>query len=224
MKHNDLVLLCLLLLSILPTTWLFADIDPNGGSCIINDEFSETIYEAAPLHIWAQAGSNVELDTLAIREIDITQIEPKVSFPPNSSTMDTTSFVSANPDDDIDDSGCFKALLGFIALRKLNLSEHIRILIPPGIYNFSDQIIMHSNISLKGAGSHLTTLRFLIRADSNSTTMSKADCRKDAILISGSDDAYKYNCGIEDLKIERIRNGISEGEVKDIVGRHTYQV
>lgn len=78
MKHNDLVLLCLLLLSILPTTWLFADIDPNGGSCIINDEFSETIYEAAPLHIWAQAGSNVELDTLVIREIDITQIEPIV--------------------------------------------------------------------------------------------------------------------------------------------------
>ncbi len=39
--------------------------------------------------------------------------------------------------------------------------------------------------TFKGAGSHLTTMRFLIREDSTSTTMSEADCRKDAILISG---------------------------------------
>lgn len=34
MKHNDLVLLCLLLLSILPTTWLFADNTSIAGAMI----------------------------------------------------------------------------------------------------------------------------------------------------------------------------------------------
>lgn len=130
---------------------------------------------------------------------------------------DTTYFVSVNPDDEYDDHESFQTLIDFLAERYLNRSEHIRIIIPAGTYNFSDQIIMHSNISLKGAGSHLTELRFLIRADSTSSTMSKADCRKDAILISGTDDAFRYNCGIEDLKIERIRDGISEGDVKDKV-------
>jgi hypothetical protein len=106
-------------------------------------------------------------------------------------------------------------------LRQLNLSEHVRIFIPPGVYNFSDQIIMSSNISLKGAGSHQTELRFLIRADSTSTTMSTEDCRKDAILVAGSDDNILEKVGIEDLKIVRIRDGLSPTEVKDKVGDYS---
>jgi hypothetical protein len=91
-------------------------------------------------------------------------------------------------------------------------------LIPSGVYNFSDQIVMHSNISLKGAGSNLTELRFLIRADSTSTTMSETDCKKDAIFVNGSgtQPAQRiYNVGIEDLKIVRIREGLTAREVKD---------
>lgn len=100
---------------------------------------------------------------------------------------------------------------------------HAQIYIPPGVYNFSDQIVMGSNISLKGAGSHQTELRFLIRADSTSTSMSETDCRKDAILISGYGTLSAQrirNVGIEDLKIVRIREGLSEREVKSRVGKH----
>ena len=148
---------------------------------VINSEFVDpTVPADSVYHKWASAGSGATIDTLAIREIDITDIEPIVSLVPNSSIIDTTSFVSAIPDDDLDDSGCFKALIEFLLLRQLNTSDHIRIYIPPGVYNFSDQIVLHSNISLKGAGSHQTELRFLIRADSTSTSMSETDCRKDA--------------------------------------------
>ena len=112
-------------------------------------------------------------------------------------------------------------MIDFLVLRELNLTEHIRIYIPPGVYNFSDQIIMSSNISLKGAGSHQTELRFLIRADSTSTSMSKIDCRKDAILVNGTGTLPAQmirNVGIENLKIVRIREGLSPSEVKGKVG------
>jgi len=79
---------------------------------------------------------------------------------------------------------------------------------------------MHSNISLKGDGSDFTELRFLIKSDS---IMTKTDCQKDAILISGIGESASdriSNVGIEDLKIVRIRQGLSAKEVKFFVGDH----
>lgn len=82
---------------------------------------------------------------------------------------------------------------------------------------------MHSNISLKGAGSDLTELIFLIQSDPTSSSMSMIDCRKDAILISGIGESSPeriYNVGIEDIKIVRIREGLTPKEVKSFVGDH----
>lgn len=102
-------------------------------------------------NIWKTAGCDSL--TLTIRDIDITNIEPIVSFNTTTSLDDTTYFDSTIPNDDIDDSNVFNDLIDFLVLRKLNILEHIRINIPSGVYNFSNQIVMHSNISLKGAGS-----------------------------------------------------------------------
>jgi hypothetical protein len=45
--------------------------------------------------------------------------------------------------------------------------------------------------------------------------LSETDCKKDAIFVNGSDDERIYNVGIEDLKIVRIREGLTAREVKD---------
>ena len=177
------------------------------------------VFPAIVYSSWISAGSNAIIDSLVT--INVLEIPDDVTYDFGGVYV---PIPEAQSGEGFDNSLTFNKLIKWINTNVDSVLVHTQIYIPPGIYNFSDQIIMHSNISFKGAGSHLTTLRFLIRADSTSTTMSKADCRKDAILISGSDDAYKYNCGIEDLKIERIRNGISEGEVKDRVGGHTYKV
>jgi len=121
--------------------------------------------------------------------------------------------LSASEGDNQDDTSSFQGLLDWIRGKQIISPYVAQIYIPPGVYNFSDQIIMHSNISLKGAGSHQTELKFLIRADSTSSTMSTLDCRKDAILVSGTDDNYIIGVGIEDLKIVRIRDGLSERHI-----------
>lgn len=139
---------------------------------------------------------------------------------PNYVQIDNIPVESAIAGDNQDDAPSFRGLINWIANQQNNYQYTAQIHIPPGVYNFSDQIIMSSNISLKGAGSHQTELRFLIRADSTSSTMSETDCRKDAILVAGSDDNILEKVGIEDLKIVRIRDGLSEREVKDKVGDH----
>ncbi|MFA7213644.1 MAG: hypothetical protein WC111_07130, partial [Candidatus Cloacimonadaceae bacterium] len=211
-------LIILVLLMVVTVGTLLAD-----DNASLDNLFSDTELDGAPFSAWAAAGSNAEISS--IREIDIISIEPIVSFNPITSEYDTTSFVSAIPNDDIDDSDVFNDLIDFLNSRKLNETDHVRIHIPAGVYNFSDQIVMHSNISLKGAGSNLTELRFLIRADSTGTTMSEADCKKDAIFVNGSgtQPAQRiYNVGIEDLKIVRIREGLSAREVKAMVGDYDY--
>lgn len=107
MIHKDLMLVCLTLLIIMSFSPLFADTNPNPYSCIIDPEFSNTDLVYAPLAAWAAAGSNAIIDTLALREINITDIEPIVCYNNVISETDTTTFVSAIPDDDLDDSGCF---------------------------------------------------------------------------------------------------------------------
>jgi len=54
-----------------------------------------------------------------------------------------------------------------------------------------------------GSGSDSTMFRFNIVTNS---TMTSADCRKDAILVKGSDDANISKVGIEDIKIVRVRD------------------
>ncbi|MDD2231069.1 MAG: hypothetical protein PHY48_16900 [Candidatus Cloacimonetes bacterium] len=172
----------LTLIFVLLCSSIFSQVPPViPGTTALNDLFADSglptsepfpLPPQAPLSEWAAAGSNAVVDSLL--EIDITNIEPIVSLVPSSTIIDTTYFVSATPNDDLDDSDVFKKLIDFLVLRELNILEYIRINIPPGIYNFSDQIVMHSNISIKGAGSNLTELRFLIRADSTSTTMSES--------------------------------------------------
>lgn len=198
--------------------------DPTRDPWLVSldNEFLDSEMTFAPIAAWESAGSNAIINPLTVIEIDITNIEPIVSFNYVTLQIDTTSFVSAIPNDEMDDSAVFTALIDFVRDRQLNETGHVRILIPPGVYNFSDQIVMHSNISLKGAGSNLTELRFLIREDSTGTTMSEADCKKDAIFVNGSDDQRNYNVGIEDLKIVRIKEGLSAREVKAMVGDYDY--
>lgn len=101
----------LLIIASIPA--LFADSTHNPYSCVIDPEFANTDLTYAPLAAWAAAGSNTTIDTLAIREIDITDIEPIVCLVPNSSIIDTTSFVSAIPDDGFDDTMPYKHCLIF---------------------------------------------------------------------------------------------------------------
>jgi predicted outer membrane repeat protein len=217
MKMNKyIIMLFLLSLSCL----LMADPTRDPWLVSLDNEFLDSEMTFAPIAAWESAGSNAMINPLTVIEIDISNIEPIVSFNYVTLQIDTTSFVSAIPNDEMDDSAVFTALIEFIKDRHLNETGHVRILIPPGVYNFSDQIVMHSNISLKGAGSDLTELRFLIQADPTSGTMTQDDCRKDAIRINGSEDAPISNVGIEDLKIVRIREGLSPREVKSLVGDH----
>lgn len=178
MKHKDLKLLWLILIIVKSIPALFADSPPNPYSCVIDPEFANTELTYAPLTAWASAGSNAVIDSLLI--INVSSI-------PDSMCVENTNIPipEAQSGDGFDNSLTFNELIKWINSNVDSVLVHTQIYIPPGIYNFSDQIIMHTNISLKGAGSHLTELRFLIPADSTNTTMSKADCRKDAILISG---------------------------------------
>jgi hypothetical protein len=183
---------------------------------VIDNEFTNPLNPADTVYVkWASAGSNAVIDS--IFTINVSAIPDSVSYVLNGVV---TPIPSATPNDEIDDSFSFRKLIIWMEDNITIHGIHAQIYIPAGTYYFSDQIVMADSISLKGAGSHLTELRFLIRADSTSSTMSKADCRKDAILISGTDDAFRYNCGIEDLKIVRIRDGLSEREVKSRVGKH----
>lgn len=162
----------LILIFVVLCTSIFSQVPPViPGNGALNDLFADSGLPPllgpfgprpplAPVLEWASAGSNAIINPLTVIEIDITNIEPIVSFNYVTLKIDTTSFVSAIPNDEMDDSAVFTALIDFVRDRQLNETGHVRILIPPGVYNFSDQIVMHSNISLKGAGSDKTELSF----------------------------------------------------------------
>ena len=216
MKHKGLMLTCLTLLNITLFSPLFADSNPNPYSCVIDPEFGNTDLVYAPLAAWAAAGSNAIIDS--VFTINVVSIPDSMTYESGSIQV---PIPNAQSGDGFDNATTFNLLISWLKDRPWLQNIHAQINIPPGIYNFSDQIVMQSNISLKGAGSHQTELRFLIRADSTSSTMSETDCRKDVILVSGTDDAYKYNCGIEDLKIVRIRDGLTTRAVKEYVGDYS---
>lgn len=191
-------LIVLLLIAIFTYGRLLADIDPNSASCIIDSEFSNTEHGVAPLNVWALEGSHAEIDS--VFTIDVTAI-------PDTFLILNTSIPIPNAQngDGFDNSEVFEHLITWIKSNVGSVNVHTRILIPPGVYNFSDQIVMHSNISLKGAGSDLTELRFLILSDPTSLILTEADCKKDAIRVNGSKDILISNVGFEDLKIVRLR-------------------
>ena len=187
--------------------------------CVLLADNEADSIAAYSIH-WRTAGSIAVIDS--VFTINVRAIPDSVTY---SSISDSTTnhIPPAVPDDDTDDSFTFSKLIIWMRDNIAIHGIHAQIYIPPGTYDFKDQLVMYSNISLKGAGSHLTELRFLIRADSTSTTMSETDCRKDAILISGSGilPAQRIrNIGIEDLKIVRIRQGLTPSEVKEKVGDH----
>ena len=214
---NNKIVGFILTLLVFSSCLIYADSNPGYG---IDQEFVDTTLGAAPLGIWESAGSNALIDS--VFTINVTSIPDSITY---YSQSDSTHYriPNAAPDDEMDDSFTFSKLTIWMRDNIAIHGIHAQIHIPPGVYNFSDQIEMHSNISLKGAGSNLTELRFLIRADSTSTTMSEADCKKDAIFVNGSgtQPAQRiYNVGIEDLKIVRIREGLTAREVKANVGDH----
>jgi hypothetical protein len=129
---------------------------------------------------WKTVGSNAVIDS--VFTINVLDIPDEITY--ELEGVDTP-IPEAQPGEGFDNSLTFNELIKWINSNVDSVLVHTQIYIPPGVYNFSDQIVMGSNISLKGAGSHQTELRFLIRADSTSTSMSTSDCRKDAILISG---------------------------------------
>ncbi|GAB1365658.1 hypothetical protein MASR1M36_05290 [Candidatus Cloacimonadaceae bacterium] len=86
---------------------------------------------------------------------------------PNYVQIDNLPVESAIAGDNQDDAPSIRGLINWIANQQNNFQYTAQIYIPRGTYHFSDQIVMYSNISLKGAGSHQTELRFLINADTN---------------------------------------------------------
>ena len=204
-------LIVLLLIAIFTYGRLLADIDPNSASCIIDSEFSNTEHGVAPLNVWALAGSHAEIDS--VFTIDVTAI-------PDTFLILNTSIPIPNAQngDGFDNSEVFEHLITWIISNVGSVNVHTRILIPPGVYNFSDQIVMHSNISLKGAGSDLTELRFLIQSDPTSGTMTQDDCRKDAIRINGSGELPHqriHSVGIEEVP-EAVRDARANAEQNGI--------
>ncbi len=209
-----LIEIILLSICIYSPVTLVADDDPNAYHCVVESEFANTPILTVPLAVWEFAGCSAINDS--IYEFDITAVPDTVY---NITTMGLIP--NAMPGDGYNDYLSFFLLIEWIENRDWYGTKHARIVIPEGEYDLFDQIVMGNNISLRGAGSDQTILRFAIKADS--TNMNQAACRKDAILISGSDilPQYRiYNVGIENLKIVRIREGLTPEEVKYFVGDH----
>lgn len=206
MRDKDMMLLCLILLFLASHVRLFA-----SSSCIVDPEFANTQLMCAPLAVWESAGSNALIDSVVT--INVAEISDTIFVLGTNDPIPDAQTVAG-----FDNSLTFNELIKWINTNIDSLLVHTQIYIPEGIYHFNDQIVLNPNISLKGEGSHLTELRFLINADPEHTTMSGPDCKKDAVLVSGTDDNHIYGAGIEDLKIIRIREGLTPGEVKDKVG------
>lgn len=200
----------LILIFVVLCTSIFSQVPPViPGNGALNDLFADSGLPPllgpfgprpplAPVLEWASAGSNAVIDS--VFTIDVTAIPDSVTY---STLSDSTHYhiPNAAPNDETDDYFSFSKLILWMKNNIANQGIHAQIYIPPGVYNFSDQIVMHSNISLKGEGSDLTTLRFMIKSDA---VMDSAACNKDAILITGTSESPQdriFNVGIEDLKI-----------------------
>lgn len=161
--NNNLVLRYILILTLCTLcSSMFSQVPPViPGTTPLNNLFSDSDLPpisgpfgpqppVAPLLEWAAAGSNAVIDS--VFTIDVTAIPDSVTY---STLSDTTHYhiPSAAPNDDTDDYFSFSKLMLWMKDNIANHGIHAQIYIPPGVYNFSDQIVMHSNISFKGAGS-----------------------------------------------------------------------
>jgi len=208
MKHKGLMLTCLTLLNITLFSPLFADSNPNPYSCVIDPEFGNTDLVYAPLAAWAAAGSNAVIDSVIT--INATAIPDSIKEYGTDNLIPPAQHVG-----EYDNSLTFNMLMYSLSRQSWIQNVHAQIYIPPGTYDFKDQLVMYSNISLKGEGSDATTLRFLIVTDS---TMSAADCKKDAILVAGPDYAIITKVGIENLKIIRVQgDDLSENQISEML-------
>ncbi|MDD3103658.1 MAG: hypothetical protein PHY24_05510 [Candidatus Cloacimonetes bacterium] len=157
----------LILIFVVLCTSIFSQVPPViPGNGALNDLFADSGLPPllgpfgprpplAPVLEWASAGSNAVIDS--VFTIDVTAIPDTAYYSVGDSTY---TIPDAIPNDDYDDHFAFQKLLNWLLSRYWLQGIHAQIIIPPGVYNFSDQIVMHSNISLKGAGSDKTELSF----------------------------------------------------------------
>jgi len=184
---------------------------------VIDSEFNNTSEPADTVYTrWASAGSNADIDSVLC--INVTAI-------PDSMTYLQLGVYVPIPDaqsgEENDNSSIINGLINWIKGRVWHQSIHAQIYIPAGTYHFRDQIVLASNISLKGDGSDKTELIFLIDADPSSTNMTVSDCKKDAILVMGEGELPNQlisKAGIEDLKIIRDDGGRPHDDIKEDVG------
>jgi len=177
----------IILLGILMLSYSFALFAENEAASI-----------ATYSDIWKTAGTNATIDS--VFTINITTIPDSVTF-----VLDgvDTPIPKAVPNDGADDSFSFSKLITWMKDNIAINGIHAQIYTPSGTYHFRDQIVVASNISLKGDGSDETELIFLIDADPSSTNMTGSDCKKDAILVMGEGTLPHQlisKAGIEDIK------------------------
>ncbi len=178
---------------------LIADPAQDAWVTALDEEFPEN---CAPLAQWEYSGSHAVIDPMFT--VNVTSI-------PDSMTCESEGMTVPIPDaqasEGFDNSYTINKLVDWLANYICPQGIHAQIYIPEGVYHFNDQIVMKSNISLKGAGSDLTELRLLIRAfptDPADSIMTHLHCKKDAIRINGSGNQPNQlitNVGIEDIKI-----------------------
>ncbi|MCB5253095.1 MAG: hypothetical protein RBR69_09610 [Candidatus Cloacimonadaceae bacterium] len=157
----------LILIFVVLCTSIFSQVPPViPGNGALNDLFADSGLPPllgpfgprpplAPVLEWASAGSNAVIDS--VFTIDVTAI-------PDIMTYESDDVFVPIPDaqggDGFDNSLTFNELIKWVNTHIDSVLVHTQIFIPYGVYNFSDQIVMHSNISLKGAGSDKTELSF----------------------------------------------------------------
>ena len=145
MKMNKyIIMLFLLSLSCL----LMADPTRDPWLVSLDNEFLDSEMTFAPIAAWESAGSNAIIDSVFF--IDVSDIPDDVTY--QFEGVDTP-IPEAQSGEGFDNSLTFNELIKWINSNVDSELVHTQIIIPPGIYNFSDQIVMHSNICLKGAGS-----------------------------------------------------------------------
>lgn len=167
------------------------------GQIVIDNEFSNTIHQCAPLAIWEQAGSHAFVDSVIT--IDASAIHDSITYELNG-------VVNHIPDAQailgFDNSLTFNELIKWINTNIDPLLVHTQIYIPAGVYILNDKLVLHSNISLTGDGSASTILEFQIK-DKTTNTIEATHFNKNAIEITGLNTSRIFNVGIEDLTIER---------------------
>nr|MDK2850323.1 hypothetical protein [Candidatus Cloacimonadota bacterium] len=135
--YKFIIVLLLLSLSCI----LMADPSLDSWLVSLNSEFSDNEMTCAPIAAWEAAGSNAAIDSLFI--IDVTSIPDSITY--LQMEVDVP-IPDAQTGDGFDNSPIINGLIDWLKDRPSLHGIHAQIYIPPGVYNFSDQIVMHSNI------------------------------------------------------------------------------